>query len=340
MNAQQIKEWIVENQKVEEVLENLNCQHIKYHNSGYFTCGNPPPSDNPTAITVYVPSLNIVNYTKDIPKPSDLISLTEFIREENFFHALKYLHQILGLDFYKDEREDIPLSLIITKDLQRIQKGERNYDEDDTPIKPIPESVLKYYRTPCVNDMFLRDGISYKTQFEFSIGYCEESNRITIPVYDEINNLVSVKGRLFKETIEEDELKYIYLYKCPKNKILFGLNKTYSFIKEENFCFITESEKGVMQLWSGGYKNSVGLGGKNISKGQIEKLTRLNVPLYFVLDEDVKLIELQNISDSFVQGTKVFALYNDEGLLKDKQSPTDNLEIFKYMLNNNVIALK
>lgn len=340
MNAQQIKEWIVENQKVEEVLENLNCQHIKYHNSGYFTCGNPPPSDNPTAITVYVPSLNIVNYTKDIPKPSDLISLTEFIREENFFHALKYLHQILGLDFYKDEREDIPLSLIITKDLQRIQKGERNYDEDDTPIKPIPESVLKYYRTPCVNDMFLRDGISYKTQFEFSIGYCEESNRITIPVYDEINNLVSVKGRLFKETIEEDELKYIYLYKCPKNKILFGLNKTYSFIKEENFCFITESEKGVMQLWSGGYKNSVGLGGKNISKGQIEKLTRLNVPLYFVLDEDVKLIELQNISDGFVQGTKVFALYNDEGLLKDKQSPTDNLEIFKYMLNNNVIALK
>ena len=44
MNAQDIKKWIFDNDKISELLESLGCQHIRYHSSGYFTCGNPPPA--------------------------------------------------------------------------------------------------------------------------------------------------------------------------------------------------------------------------------------------------------------------------------------------------------
>ena len=45
--------------------------------------------------------------------------------------------------------------------------------------------------------------ISYETQIEFEIGYDESTNRITIPIRDEISSLVGVKGRLLKEEISK-----------------------------------------------------------------------------------------------------------------------------------------
>jgi DNA primase len=340
MNAQDIKQYILENEKVEFILEEIGCQFVKWHNSGYWTCSNPPPSDNKTAITIYSPSLNCVNYTKEMPLPSDIITLIQFVKEINFFHALKYLHEILEIDFYKDQDEDLPHSLVLTKMMKKLKKGEHVSEEDDTPIKPIPESVLKYYKTPCVNDMFLRDGIGYDVQSEFQIGYCEESNRITIPIYDEINNLVSVKGRLFKEKIEEDELKYIYLYKCPRNKILFALNKSLPYIQQSGRVYVGEAEKFNLQLWSYGYKNCISLGGKKISKVQIDKLIRLNAEIVLCLDADVKHKELEDIASRFIDGVSVWAMFDREGILGEKESPSDKKEKWEYLVKNCIEKIK
>ena len=103
-------------------------------------------------------------------------------------------------------------------------------DEKEVPLKPIPVEILDYYK-PYVNDLFYEDGISYSTQKEFQIGYDTETNRITIPIYSEIGDLVGVKGRLFQKEVDESECKYLYLEKCAKSKILFGLNKTLPYIK-------------------------------------------------------------------------------------------------------------
>ena len=57
--------------------------------------------------------------------------------------------------------------------------------------------------------MFLKDNISYETQQEFDIGYDEQTNRITIPIFSEIGDLVGVKGRIFKEELNEEAPKYV-----------------------------------------------------------------------------------------------------------------------------------
>ena len=74
---------------------------------------------------------------------------------------------------------------------------ERGVEDIDVPLKPIPEKVLSYY-LPYGNIMFEDDGISLKTQMEWEIGFDCMSNAITIPLRDELGNLIAVKARRFK----------------------------------------------------------------------------------------------------------------------------------------------
>lgn len=228
------------------------------------------------------------------------------------------------------------------KELNRMKIGGKHDLEDDYPLKPISEKILGYY-SPVVNDMFLKDGISYSTQREFEDGYDESSNRITIPIRDETGTLMGVKGRLFKEKVDEDELRYVYLEPCGRGKILYGLYKTYPYIKEKNMCFIVESEKSTQAFWSYDCKNVVGLGGLAARKPtaiQIEKLTRLGVDLCFVMDKDIEKEELMLMADLFMEGIKIYAVYDKDNKMKGKESPSDKRDVFDYLMKNCVIRLK
>jgi DNA primase len=245
---------------------------------------------------------------------------------------------VLGLDYYHEPTLELPESLRITKMLMKMKSNDE--EEDDTPIRVLDKNILNYYKTPCVNDMFLKDGISYSTQKTFQIGYDDESNRITIPIFDEINSLVSIKARLFKEELSENDLKYIYLYKCPRNKILFGLNKTHDYIKESGKVFVGESEKSVLQLWSYGVKNSVGIGGKKIGKRQVEMLSRLGAKICFAFDKDVTQKELEEKANMFVEGIPIYAIIDTDGVLKNKESPMDDISKWEILIKNNVYKIK
>lgn len=327
MDIKLLKQYIYENNKVVDILQEIGCHSIKSHSS-YWTCGNHD-GDNKQAITVYAnENLNCINYTRELGTPSDLLSLICFNKQFSFFEALKWLCSYLGISYYYDFEGEIPESIRITKMLFEMQQG--NLDIEDKPLKPISEKILSYYY-PYVNDYFFNDGISYETQQEFEIGYDQETNRITIPIRDEIGNLCGIKGRLFKQELQENELKYIYLEPCGRSKILYGLYKTYSYIKKIGKCFITESEKGVMQLWSMDIYNSIGIGGKKISSHQIEKLTRLGVDLIFAYDKDVTKKEIEDIADRFIDGVNIYYLFDDKNILPEKTSPSDRQEYWQQL---------
>lgn len=235
------------------------------------------------------------------------------------------------------ELQSIPESLKILKLVNEMSTEQT--DEKEVPLKPIPVEILDYYK-PYVNDLFYEDGISYSTQKEFQIGYDTETNRITIPIYSEIGDLVGVKGRLFQKEVDESECKYLYLEKCAKSKILFGLNKTLPYIKRLGVVYVVESEKGVMQLWSYGYKNAVSTGGKNISRHQLDMLIRLGVKIVFCFDKDVVLDDILRISDRLPDGIPAYYMFDkDNQLTGEKESPSDNKDRWEYLLGNNVYPL-
>ena len=341
MDIEILKEHILENNFIPTILEELGCHHIR-KKDGYFQCANPD-GDNTTAVCVYEnTSLTTINYTRDISNGknihTDLISLVEFYKNETFPYAVKWICDVLDIDYYSNLDEDLPKSLRLTKMLVEMQSVDTE-SETEKPLKPISEKILSYFK-PYVNDMFNEDGVSYETQAEFEIGYDEFTNRITIPIRDDLGNLVGVKARYFYRQVPEDEQKFMYIEKCARSQILYGLYKTINFIKRAQRVFVTEAEKGVQQLYDKGYFEAVATGGSKISKSQIDKLTRLCVPIIFVFDKDITKEELDDIASRFIDGTEVYALIDTISILNEKESPTDNISKFEQLLEKCMYRLK
>lgn len=340
MDVVQLKEYIVENNYVENILDGLGCHHIKYHSSGYWTCANKD-GDNKNAIVIKNNDfLGCTNYTRQMisgSRTTDLIDLVCFNENLSFPDGLKYVCNLLGMDYYHNFDDDVPESLLITKMIMDMSESiDTTYD---MPLKPISKNILSYYKNR-VNDLFAKDNIDYKTQQEFMIGYDEYTNRITIPIFSEINDLVGVKGRLFKENLEEDDLKYLYLEPCARARILYGLNKTMAFIKKTGKVYVTEAEKGTMQLWAYGYRNSVATGGKKLSNSQIEMLTRLGVDIVFAFDKDVTTKELEELSERFLDNVPIYYILDSDNILLEKESPTDSPEKWSILVKKFMYRLK
>ena len=340
MDIPAMKEYILDNNYAPVILEKLGCHHIK-DKGDYISCSNPD-GDNQSAVTLYLNSnLTVVNYTRTLnpaKKSHDIFDLAEFYLNINFFEAVKQLCDWCDLDYYKDWNEDLPESLRITKMLMELDST-TSIDDDNTPLKPIPESILTYYY-PYVNDMFANDNISYIVQRLFEVGYDPQTNRITIPVRDELNNLVGVKGRLFIDDLKEGDLKYLYIEPCNRSRVLYGLNIALSHIQQKGFVYVVESEKGVMQLWSMGIYNCVATGGKKISQAQIDMLSRLCVDIIFCFDKDVDQNELEDIADRFIESIDIYCLLDKDGVLDEKESPSDSPVKFKHLVENNKYKIK
>lgn len=341
MDINQLKEYIVDNNLIETILSDLQCGHIKYHSSGnYFTASNPD-GDNKQAIVVYANStLHCDNYTRQMKQDNastDLFDLVCYCKNLTFFEGLKYICSVIGIEYYHDFSEDIPESLLLT---QLIFEMSESVDQnDDKPLKPINPCILSYYKD-YVNDMFFDDHIDYETQREFNIGYDEQTNRITIPIFSEIGDLVGVKGRLFKKELSKNDLKYIYLEPTSRSRVLYGLNKTINFIKEVGRVYVLEAEKGVLQCFSYKDKNAVATGGKNFSKTQIEMLSRLGVQIVLALDKDVKKIEIEELANRFADGIPIYYIYDEDNILDEKESPTDDPKKWEYLKSNNIYRIR
>jgi hypothetical protein len=50
MDILQLKIFIYENNRIEDILQQIGCHSIKYHSSGYYTCGNID-GDNKQSVT-------------------------------------------------------------------------------------------------------------------------------------------------------------------------------------------------------------------------------------------------------------------------------------------------
>ena len=341
MDAQRLKEHILDNGLIPNILEELGCHHIKIR-SDMVQAANPD-GDNPTAICVYLnENLTTLNYTRQIlpsgqTRTTDIFDLVGYIRDASFFESTKWLCEFCGLDYYTAD-EEIPESLQVLQFLNDMNRECIEEGIDNSPLKPIDPKVLEYYM-PIGNILFEKDGISLSTQRFFGVGYDPQTNRLTIPIYSEISDLVGVKGRLFQEVIEEGQNKYLYLFNCNKGKILYGLNKNLDMILRQGKVYITESEKGVMQLYDMGYYG-VATGGSKISKYQINMLTRLGVQIIFAYDKDIDEEELNDIAEQFVEGVPVYAIIDKDGILNEKESPSDDADKWSHLVRNNIYKIR
>lgn len=342
LDVKELKNFIYENRYAEQILESIGCHHIKYHSSGRFWTAANKDGDNKQGIVLRDNEiLYCENYTRQMINTSritDIIDLVSYTLQLSFPEALKYICNEIGLSYYHDFNEDIPESFKILKLLEDMNSNHSD-EEMNGPLKPISEDILSYYKN-YVNDLFYKDNIDYQTQREFEIGYDEFTNRITIPIRSEIGDLVGVKGRLLKKELDEDDIKYLYMEPCARGKIIYGLNKTMKYIKQLGRIYVGESEKFPQQLWSYGYRNSGATGGKELSQYQIELLVRLGAMIIFCFDKDVTKEELEELADRFPDGVPLFYMFDENNILRENESPSDNPENWEYMKENNIYKLR
>lgn len=216
----------------------------------------------------------------------------------------------------------------------------------DELLPEYPKEVLAEYQPLC-NRRFQRDGISFQTQRVFGVGFDLCTQRITIPLYDELGRLIGVKGRINQSDLDEFTPKYLYLKECQASKYLYGYFQNYQFLFG-NEVVIGESEKMVMQAYSFGVKNVVGLGSNNLSQKQARLLLQLNpTKIIFALDEGLELAQternfrvLQTVM-GFNQVEVYYWDYNKNPSLKGtKSSPTDmGEEMYEEIMKNQLVKI-
>lgn len=325
MDAQTIKEYIFSNNKIEIVLENLGMHHIQWHNRNeYITCGMPD-GDNPSSTVIYCDNsfFMVKAYTRDIVDPygiSDIISLVSFIKKTIFTQSINWLCELFGLDYYVENISDDP-TLGYFKTFDAFMKPKSSLE---VQLKPIPEETLKAY-LPWDNTIFYEDHIDWETQAEFELGLDVFSHRITIPIRDEMGRLVGVKGRRAWDVVDEWNPKYIYLHQCAKSRICYGLYKTLPYIRERNEIIVCESEKGVMQLWSYGYRNCVAVGGHSISQQQQDLIIQSGAATIIIaFDKDVDEETVRKEAENLSLYRRVEYILDFNNILNEKESPMDN----------------
>lgn len=341
MDVKELKNYIYENKYAEQILESIGCHHIKYHiSNSYWSCANADGDNNGAVVLYNNEYLMCLNYTRQMTKDNrktDIIDLVCYTKDLTFPEGLKFICEEIGISYYHDFEEDIPESFKILKMINEMNSN--ILEEKEKPLKPISECILSYYKK-YVNDLFYEDNIDYSTQQEFEIGFDEESNRYTIPIRSELGDLIGVKGRYFYRQVPDNENKYIYLEPCAKSKILYGLYKTIEHIKAKNCIYILEAEKAVLQLWNYGYKNCISTGGKELSQYQIDMIFRIGVQIVFCFDKDVTKEELEKLANRFPDGISLYYMFDENNILKEHESPSDDPVKWKYMIDNNIYKLR
>ena len=110
MTISELKKYIWENEKIEYILEQLNCHEIKYNVQKEYWSAAQPDGDNPQGVNIRNNEyLNYRSFSRgiDYEDNKDLISLVESVKKLSFIDAVKYIHQILDLPFEfkkKDEK--------------------------------------------------------------------------------------------------------------------------------------------------------------------------------------------------------------------------------------------
>ena len=338
MQVNELKEYLLNNELCEDVLTALGCGHVR-NRGEYISASNPDGGDNKQAITLYLnENLNCIDYTRQISKTkraTDIFDLVAYFKQCTFAESMKWVCDTVGLDYYH-EPDDVPESLLIIKMLKEMSIG--CDEEDNTPLKPISEDVLRYY-LPYGNKMWEDDNVSLSTQRFFELSFDPCTNSVAIPIRDEIGTLIAIKARRVEYNPDVNESKYFFLEPGAKSQVLYGLYQNSKLIQTRGVVYVGESEKFTHQLYDMGYFG-VSTGGSKVSKRQIEMLTRLAVKIVFCFDKDISEEELQNITGGFMDGIDVYAILDKDNILDEKESPSDDPKKWSYLVKNNIYKIK
>ena len=341
MDTTSLKEYIFNNNKVEFVLEKIGCKSIKYHSSKNFYSAANYNGDNTGAVNVYnTKHLLIHNWTREneFDDVSDIISLTQYNKKCSFVDAVKYLHNILGLEltpYKKEEKKEEPDPLAVFENAINRHRAIVDVSE----IQAISEEAINDY-VPLLYIDWLREGIMPWAAKKFGLAYSYKYHRVVIPIrYWLDGTLVGFNQRTTVENYEELGIrKYFLTASYRKSLNLYGLWENREEIEDKKTVVICESEKSVLKRYSHNDGTCVALQGKKLSEEQRRIVIGLNVDeVIIALDNDVPIEEIRYVCEQFYHIRNVSYVKDRWNLLKHKDAPADaENKVYNFLIKHRV----
>ena len=116
---------------------------------------------------------------------------------------------------------------------------------------------------------------------------------------------------------------------------LYGLYENYDSILKSKLVVVFESEKSVLKRDSLLDNNCVAIQGKSLSEEQTRILIGLDAEIVFALDKDVCIEDIWFMCEKFYGIRIVSYIWDDDGLVHEKESPADCSDaIYRRLLKN------
>lgn len=355
-----IKDRIYEEDRVEFILQELGCGHIKKEGFGKMWVSSLPDGDNKRSVQIKNnPSLTLHIRSKGIT--GDIFMLVGYILyncttfeqlTKKLFECKKWICQTLEWEEYlshsskkKSEKHDWNSWLRDIKN-KRKKKNKKNVHNEIISNTIRDEKILKEFgNLPHIQ--WVNEGIKPSTQIAFGVGYDMLTHRITFPIHNKDGQLIGVKGRYVgtNEATMKDK-KYMFLYKCNKSIENFNYHRALSHINEKKEVLVFEGEKSVMLATQYGYPWSISVMGSEISheQAQMIKQTGLDVKIILCYDKDKNSDDLRKYAEVF-GNRRIYAMYDwkkgEVDLLTDKDSPVDlGKDVFDKLYNERIYRIR
>lgn len=228
-------------------------------------------------------------------KTADLIELVMHFSGRTYFESIRFIKS-------KETETDI-VSDIVSK----LVDKEEFIEFDESIISRLNTQALSSGKSI---EYFKKRKITKESVIKFKLGFSENQNMVTIPIYNHDNICVgfvarSIEGKDFKNTPG-----------LPKSKVLFNLNK----VKTASRVYVVESSFDAIRLDQVGLP-AVATLGANVSSKQIELLKKYFSDIVLIADNDEAGIKMKdklvNRLGGMISVVSLDSKYKDIGDMED-----------------------
>jgi DNA primase len=253
--------------------------------------------DNETAFRFKKSTKHFSCYTHGChEESSDIIGLVCAVRKCSFKEALEFLSEHTGVPIESSDISESEAQRLCT--LKDLRKTKRETDFEKKLLETSDPDKIEWMSSHVDHfiakrtDYFERRGFPRHLLDLFEVGstnYFSEGVRATIPIRDELANLVGVSTRIERELTEQDKNipKYRNLKNFNKENYLYNLHNAKDYAKYfGDTLILVEGYTGVWRLWQAGIPVGVSCMGVHLSDIQRHYISKHALHCLVMLDGD------------------------------------------------------
>lgn len=325
MRANELVNYIKDNELILPLLEKLGCKYINTRDSHKDIRCALPDGDNPTSVSVKKDTLYVCVYSRGIE--GSIFDFVSYLYDCSFYTALKKIHELLYIPF---EHSSPQRPIVDVLEVYKRAKGRTYKNVESQDFEGYEVSHLSnYIRLP--HKTWLDSGCTFDACKRYGLCFDTKTHSVVIPWYKwsipPTKFTKPIAGLVFRTTIPKATELGIPKYKCEKrfNKgnWLFGLAQNYYDIKRMGYVVVFEAERSVVQRASYGDYTAVAIGSHEITQKQREMLIALGVDIIIAFDQDINEDFLRLTCSRFRGIRNLSYILDTKNLLLEKESPAD-----------------